>query len=981
MNFLRIAWRDISSIFKNRFIRVSVVGIIIVPLLYSLLYLAAFWDPYSRLTSMPVAVVNLDEGSTKDSSPVNYGDDVVKNLKDNSELGWKFVSLKDAQDGVKGSKYYSMFVIPKDFSKNVLSAKDGKPQQPKILYKSNDGKNFLAAQIGGKVEVLLKAEISKTITKEYTQITFDNLYDVKDGFKQAADGSKQLSDGMVTAKDGSTQIMDGLGTLNGKVPELKDGVSKLYTGSTQIADGVNNGSQLLNQGISQLYQHQELMALLNPQNGKTLKSIMEDASSLTNVDTSAINSVTPLMNSSTLGLAAKTQSDFNSLSTVVPLSDLSKLMTPTNMANANKLLLDTATLSKVDMTKLAPFQSLLGYSPQLSGLMTQAGALAQMDMSPIQKISPLLNTTNATTLNNLLQGASTNLGGTNGQNTIDFVNGQISSAGTFINQQTKLNNAYTNVSAILNDSSKSDADKLAAVNSILPQYKALVDGTATNMNNSATQMSSMSNTLTQMKTLIDNNKTLIDGTQNALSTENIKAINSLLTQLGTAQSSLQDPNTVKAMQAVKTAMTPDNIAFIQTTLGQLTAMKSDLDSNATSLGAISNALNTFNNNDGMTKVQALQQDINAAKPMLSALQTTLSKPETQAQLANAPQLISQLTGVQQKLKDNQKLLDVAKDALADGNIEMANNLLAQVPTVSAKVNQLTDGVNQLTGGLKTLNSNVPALADGVSKLYTGSKDLNDGMTKLNDGSKELSDKLADGSDKINKNLVNSSSDMATFVSEPLKMSEQPINPVKNYGTGFTPYFIPLSLWVGAIMMFFVITDKVDNSLNASSASVVAGKFLSYGYIGIMQAVLVSTVVLCLGLKPQNYIAYYLFNILMSYVFIAIIQCLIFLLGDPGRLIAIAILILQLTSCAGTFPLEVVPKFFKVLNPYMPFTYCVSALREIISGGNYAVVWKDVAILACVMFVFLFISMVMKGHADKMQELIEKKKEEEAANIA
>jgi len=81
MKFAKIAWKDISSIFKNRFIRVSVVAIIIVPLLYSLLYLAAFWDPYARLSELPVAFVNLDKGGTKDGKAVNYGKDIIDNLK------------------------------------------------------------------------------------------------------------------------------------------------------------------------------------------------------------------------------------------------------------------------------------------------------------------------------------------------------------------------------------------------------------------------------------------------------------------------------------------------------------------------------------------------------------------------------------------------------------------------------------------------------------------------------------------------------------------------------------------------------------------------------------------------------------------------------------------------------------------------------------------------------------------------------------
>ena len=100
MNFLKVAWRDISSIFKNRFMRVSVTAIIIVPLLYSLLYLYAFWNPYSRLTDMPVAVVNLDKGTMKDGAEVNYGKDIADKLKDSTKVGWRFpTSIKEGENG------------------------------------------------------------------------------------------------------------------------------------------------------------------------------------------------------------------------------------------------------------------------------------------------------------------------------------------------------------------------------------------------------------------------------------------------------------------------------------------------------------------------------------------------------------------------------------------------------------------------------------------------------------------------------------------------------------------------------------------------------------------------------------------------------------------------------------------------------------------------------------------------------------------
>ena len=251
MNFLKIAWNDISSIFKNRFIRVSVVAIIIVPLLYSLLFLAAFWDPYTRLKSMHVAVVNLDKGSTKDGEQVNYGKEITDKLKDNTEVGWQFTSYDDAKEGLEGKKYYAMFVIPDDFSSKITSSQTLKPVAPAIMYSSNDKKNFIAAQIDGKVEVMLKAEIIKSMTEKGTTVVFDKLTEIKDGMIKAADGSLKLADGNKKLNDkipemkdgvgklvdGSSQLADGIGTLKDKLPEMKDGVGQLANGSGQIADG------------------------------------------------------------------------------------------------------------------------------------------------------------------------------------------------------------------------------------------------------------------------------------------------------------------------------------------------------------------------------------------------------------------------------------------------------------------------------------------------------------------------------------------------------------------------------------------------------------------------------------------------------------------------------------------------------------------------------------------------------------------------
>ena len=120
MNFLKVLLSDISNIFRNRFIRVSVIAIIMIPLIYGGLYLAAFWDPYGKTENLPVAVVNLDKGGIDDDNKVNYGNDIIDKLKNNHDLDWKFVkNKKEADDGLEGDKYYAMIIIPSDFSQRL----------------------------------------------------------------------------------------------------------------------------------------------------------------------------------------------------------------------------------------------------------------------------------------------------------------------------------------------------------------------------------------------------------------------------------------------------------------------------------------------------------------------------------------------------------------------------------------------------------------------------------------------------------------------------------------------------------------------------------------------------------------------------------------------------------------------------------------------------------------------------------------------
>lgn len=864
MKWLNVAQEDVKAMFKNPFIRVSVVAIIVVPLLYSLLYLAAFWDPYSRLSSLPVAVVNEDEGYEDNGKIVNYGNELVDRLKEDDTIGWQFVTLDEGEKGLKDKDgYYAMFVVPKDFSSNAISAKERKPVKAQILYSSNEKKNFLASQINGRVMLELKEQVTKNITENYTKVVFDNMEELKDGMNKARDGSKDIADGNNKLKDkmpqlengvgdlydGSKALANGIGTLALKIPSLSSGVDRLSSGSKELENGLGDasigagkayrGSLELNNGI-RAFKSQGLVpinqGLLDLGNGFKTKIIP-------NVDKLS-QGATALSNG--LSLAS---------------SSVSKLQQGSD---------------KLDIA-----------SQKLNG-----GALA-ID-GGAKKVGPAINT---------------------------------------------LTDGATAVSLGVNEAAKTmEKSQSQLKNSVDTQLKAYLQANPEAMKDP--NMQGFLKSLADMEQEAKNNSGKIAALKEGAANE-AAGLNKFRSESGSL---------VKGINDFAIGSTEFSNGAKEFTLGA-TALSKGM------AGAIQGSKDL---SDGlMTLDQGLKNQI---VPSIDKLQmgTAALQGKCDDLIAGSDRLTNSLGGT----TSSDMTLERALQKLYGGSSTLRmglGTLNEKVPELTAGTSKLENGSEQLAMGMSDLKANIPELKDGV--------------TKLADGSGELNSKLGEGADKINNNLVNTSSDMSEFISEPIIMDENPTNPVKDYGTGFAPYFIPLSLWVGAIMMFFVITDKVDDDMNVSASAVVLGKFFSYGFIGIIQALLAGVIVLTLGLKPANLPLYLLFNVLLSFVFIAIIQSLIYLLGQVGRLLSIVLLILQLTSCAGTFPLQVVPKFFKVLNPWMPFTYAVSGLREVISGVDYVVLRKDVLILLFIMILFLFISIVMKDRADKLHSKIQEKKEE------
>ena len=228
-----------------------IIGVILIPLMYSYFYLGAFWDPYARLEDVPVAVVNLDKGSEINGEMRNLGDEICDELAEDGSLGFVFTDKEDAEQGVLGDEYYASITIPEDFSEDVATVSgDTEKIHSSIIYTANQKKNYLAAQILENAMPTIKEKMNSKIDGEIIATLSDKLNSVPDEMGALQDGLGQLSDGAGQLKDGTAQ-------LKSSVPELSSGMDALDKGAGQLSDGLGTlkaNSTALNSGAGTLAQ-------------------------------------------------------------------------------------------------------------------------------------------------------------------------------------------------------------------------------------------------------------------------------------------------------------------------------------------------------------------------------------------------------------------------------------------------------------------------------------------------------------------------------------------------------------------------------------------------------------------------------------------------------------------------------------------------------------------------------------------------------
>ncbi|HEM3339612.1 TPA: YhgE/Pip domain-containing protein [Streptococcus suis] len=407
----------------------------------------------------------------------------------------------------------------------------------------------------------------------------------------------------------------------------------------------------------------------------------------------------------------------------------------------------------------------------------------------------------------------------------------------------------------------------------------------------------------------------------------------------------------------------NGVASLASGAEQLNANSSQLIAGVGQLSQLSQALSSLQSLSGMaTQMSQLQSAIgqintaaNQALPGattaienlssgLSQVNTALNQqvlPGTQALTSGVSQLKTQLSNGASQLMSGVTVYTAGVAQLAAGGAQLvANN------------SSIQSGDGQLTSGLATLASNSSQLVSGSGQLASGSQQLISGAEQLASGGQTLTSgisSLRTGSETLTNSLSSASQQLsvvsvedknAQAVSQPVTLEHSDQDDVKTNGVGMAPYMVSVALMVAALSANVIFVKHIDNRSYKNRWDWAKGKLLLNGIIASLAAVILYGVLRLIGIDPAHPMATLGLILLASWTFMALVTALVGWNNRFGSFASLILLLLQLGSSAGTYPIELSPRFFQVIQPYLPMTYSVSGLRQTISmvGNSSHQVW-------------------------------------------
>ena len=294
--------------------------------------------------------------------------------------------------------------------------------------------------------------------------------------------------------------------------------------------------------------------------------------------------------------------------------------------------------------------------------------------------------------------------------------------------------------------------------------------------------------------------------------------------------------------------------------------------------------------------------------------------------------------------------------------QKSQELIAGVDKLQSGSSQLADKSSQLISGASQLESGANKLAAGAGKLAEGGTKLTSGLEGLQTGVASLGQGLSNASDQLKS--ASTESKNAEILSNPLNLSKTDNDQVPVNGIAMAPYMISVALFVAAISTNMIFAKLPSGRHPESRWAWLKSRAEINGIIAVLAGILVYGGVHLIGLTANHEMRTLTLIIIASLTFMSMVTALTTWNSRIGAFFSLILLLLQLASSAGTYPLALTNNFFRAINPWLPMSYSVSGLRQTISmTGN---IHHQVIFLAVILALFTGLGM-LAYRPKKMEE--------------
>jgi putative membrane protein len=446
---------------------------------------------------------------------------------------------------------------------------------------------------------------------------------------------------------------------------------------------------------------------------------------------------------------------------------------------------------------------------------------------------------------------------------------------------------------------------------------------------------------------------------------------------------------------------------VDDTLDQITKTEETVYETFNVLGNISDtsadaAINTLKAMESMTSAMITQlnsfgkllNDINTKLPVkltdVTQIQQDLGTAVKQQQ-----DLLAKLQSAEKTVKETRRLPSDMKDDIGD-SLSLAYNTISDINNfykgkvevpLKDSLDKTYDALGTTAGALGSIGNLVGQIDTTLTSVNTSSQSLIDALDSslnlINKSQERVDDmitdvnKIADNKqlNKIMDIMKNDPERFSDFMMKPTDMQTNKIYPVENYGSAMAPFYTILAIWVGGLILVALLKTKVEPSRaeGLKLYETYFGRYLTFMLLGIFQALVVSLGDLYMlkiqCLEPGKFV---LAAVIASIIFTNITYSMTVSFGDVGKAIVVVFMVIQVAGSGGTFPIQVTPKFFQMVNPLLPFTHLINAMRECVAGLYENAYWIDIRNVLVYIPLSLLVGIVLRKKVLELNEFFEEK---------